>query len=508
MNIRLHFTFLLCCLLLTVSSFATDYFFVGNGDWMDAANWKDGLLPTGAADNVIYINGTARTSRNNGEYGSYTCSGSGCDYFFTNSGTIIVSLGGTLTLNNSTQFSNGGSITVIGTLINSTVFEAYSHGTVTVHGTLNNNHVFGNQGLVTINNGGAIENKANALFTNTGFGGFTFPTIGTLVINSGGMFNNSGTATLKAGNLTNNGTLDNQSFLTGNATVTGNLTNSGTLAPGNSPGMYTIHGDYSATTTAIHNFEVGGTASSSFDRLRAGGNVYLDGTLNVSLINGFVPSSGNPDLPIFTGTINGMFSTVNKPSHYELIYNSNSVVLRVATTLPVSISNVHVKKEGTGAKLTWTVQTEINTSHYEVEKSSNGKQFSKFGEVKSAYLGQYNFTDYDLGENNIFYRIKSVDKDRKYSYSIVIAYSKGKTTVPLSVFPSPARSSISIQHAGATAKDKIVIASMDGRMIQTIYPVNGAQKTTVDITNLSTGTYIVRLYNSNEQIGNSRFVKQ
>jgi hypothetical protein len=376
-----------------------------------------------------------------------------------------------------------------------------------VNGKITNNFFFGNQGLVTINSGGLIDNQLNATFSNTGTQNFTFPIIGRLVINSGGTFNNTGTAMLKAGNLTNNGTLDNQSILTGNATVTGNLTNSGTLAPGNSPGVYTIGGDYTATATAVHNFEVGGTASANYDRLNAGGNVYLDGTLNVSLISGFVPSASNPDLPIITGTINGTFATVNKPAQYLLIYNNNSVVLRVSSTLPVSFSHVDVKKEGTAAKLTWTIQTELNVLKYEVERSSNGNNYRKVGEVAATSLNQYTFTD-DAPQDKNYYRIKSVDRDGKPGYSIVVSYSQGKSSVALRAFPSPANSELNIQHSTAAAASRLVITAVDGRTLQTIFPAGGVQKTTVNVSGLNKGMYLVRYFNGNELVGSVTFVKR
>jgi hypothetical protein len=315
-------------------------------------------------------------------------------------------------------------------------------------------------------------------------------------------------AVIKLGSVTNNGgAIISSANLSGNGNITGSLENSGTLAPGNSPGVYTIGGDYTAAATAVHNFEVGGTASSNYDRLNAGGNVYLNGTLNVSLISGFVPSASNPDLPIITGTINGTFATVNKPNEYLLIYNSNSVVLRFSSTLPVSFSYVDVKKEGTAAKLTWNIQTELNVLKYEVERSSNGNNYLKIGEVAAASLNQYTFTDAAPQDKN-YYRIKSVDRDGKYSYSIVVTYNQGKSSVSLRAFPSPVNSKLNIQHPSATAANRILINAMDGRTLQTIFPAGGVQKTTVDVSGLNKGMYLVRYSNGNELVGSLTFVKQ
>jgi hypothetical protein len=86
--------------------------------------------------------------------------------------------------------------------------------------------------------------------------------------------------------------------------------------------IFNITGDYTATSTAVHNFKIAGATEGLYDGLNAGGIITLDGTLNVSLIDGFVPTT-NHDIPIVKGIITGKFSTVNIPSRYTLIYNTN-----------------------------------------------------------------------------------------------------------------------------------------------------------------------------------------
>jgi hypothetical protein len=506
MHKYLRTLFVFSFLSVSFSCFAIDYVFTGNGDWTNPNNWKGGIVPPASlqAGSTITINGSTSTgtSCRPGIPGctNYT------DPFSACFGTITIAPGGSLSFNNYTQFSFHGTIIVDGTMNTSTTMEIYDGSNTYINGILNvESSFFGNQGTVTINNGGVINNKA--IFTNTGSPVFQFPTIGRLIINAGGVFNNTAIASFQAGKLTNNGTVSNQAILSGNATITGNLTNDGTLAPGNSPGNYSVTGDYTATATAVHNWEVGGTGSSNYDQLNVSGNVYLNGTLNVSLINGFVPSAGNADLPIITGIVNGTFASANIPPQYELIYKSNSVALRPSSVLPVIFSNVDVKKDGNSVRVSWKIQTEVNVSHYEIEKSNNGKDFRKIGEVGAASLSQYRFSDV-TSENKTFYRIKSVDKDGKFSYSIVITYSQGKSAVTMIVFPSLTKGVISIQHSSALASSKIVVSAIDGRMMKTIFPVPGTQKTSVDVSGLKGGVYVVRYYNGNSAVDCVKFIKQ
>ena len=75
--------------------------------------------------------------------------------------------------------------------------------------------------------------------------------------------------------------------LKGSGSINGTVLNSaGTLSAGNSPGRLTINGDYTQSAAATFDAEVGGLiAGSQHDVLNVSGNAYLDGTLNVSLVD-------------------------------------------------------------------------------------------------------------------------------------------------------------------------------------------------------------------------------
>jgi len=68
-------------------------------------------------------------------------------------------------------------------------------------------------------------------------------------------------------------------------TFTGNLVNNGgTLAPGNSPGVTNVIGDYTQSPSGIFSLEIGGLlVGTEYDLLDVFGNAALDGALDVSL---------------------------------------------------------------------------------------------------------------------------------------------------------------------------------------------------------------------------------
>jgi hypothetical protein len=106
--------------------------------------------------------------------------------------------------------------------------------------------------------------------------------------------------------------IESNGVLGGNGSIIGNVSNSGILAPGASPGSLNIDGDYSQTAAGRLSIELVG--ATSFDRLPVTDHASFDGTLAVSLINGFTPSAGQTFDIIDFGTLSGTFDTVQLPT--------------------------------------------------------------------------------------------------------------------------------------------------------------------------------------------------
>ena len=87
--------------------------------------------------------------------------------------------------------------------------------------------------------------------------------------------------------------------------------NGGILAPGNSAGRTTIQGDYEQLAGATLDIEIGGfMQSSEYDNVIVLGDVILDGNLQLTLLNGFVPSAGTFTILQSAGPVTGAFANV------------------------------------------------------------------------------------------------------------------------------------------------------------------------------------------------------
>ena len=87
----------------------------------------------------------------------------------------------------------------------------------------------------------------------------------------------------------------------------------GGLSPGNSPGIVEFESGFELTSSNSLLIELAGTEIGDFDRLVAGGDVVLDGILDVELIEEFEPQAGQTFDILDWGTLSGTFSQVNLP---------------------------------------------------------------------------------------------------------------------------------------------------------------------------------------------------
>jgi hypothetical protein len=107
------------------------------------------------------------------------------------------------------------------------------------------------------------------------------------------------------------------------------------------------------------------------------------------------------------------------------------VVVRVSfKILPVEFVDFKAEylNSDNGAALTWSTAKEWENSHFEIERSMNGiKDFKKVGEVQGMgwkdSVSEYEFRDngLPLKGSDVYYRLKQIDFNGRYSYSKVVS---------------------------------------------------------------------------------------
>ncbi len=108
--------------------------------------------------------------------------------------------------------------------------------------------------------------------------------------------------------------------------------------------MLTFIGNYIPSSTGVLEIELGGvTPDTGYDHINITGNANLNGTLNISLIDGFVPAPGDSFIILTTtGTVSDSFVTILKPTGVEIDVqiNSDNVTVRVVSVTAIETSEI------------------------------------------------------------------------------------------------------------------------------------------------------------------------
>ncbi|MFI5381638.1 MAG: PEP-CTERM sorting domain-containing protein [Tepidisphaerales bacterium] len=166
---------------------------------------------------------------------------------------------------------------------------------------------------------------------------------GVLTVSSGGTVTTSMLRLGSTGTLTGNGQIAgpvqnggtvSPGISTGTQAASGSYSPLATAPPGNSPQTLVINGSYTQLTNGVLNIELGGhTAGTDYDVLQVSGTASLDGILQVSLINGFVPGASDVFQILTAGARQGQFRVVNSTgTTFNTIYTASGVSIS-----PVSV---------------------------------------------------------------------------------------------------------------------------------------------------------------------------
>jgi hypothetical protein len=178
-----------------------------------------------------------------------------------------------------------------------------------------------------------------------------------------------------------------------------------------------------------------------------------------------------------------------------------------AIILPVTFMGITAKKEGTSTRVQWDVADEIDVQGYEIERSTNGINFTRVGYMPSTKKPAYHFVDASMTEGTVYYRVKNVDLDGKFKYSSIVKLSGKSSTIVLKAFPLPARTQLTVQH-DKMQQGVLSLATADGRNVRNQMVAPGTIQTQVDLNGLTPGLYILRVDDGNGNVESMKVVKQ
>ncbi len=444
----------------------------GTANWNTASNWSNGV-PTDQVKAIIGNVTTGRLYPNN------------APTFGSAAAAIEIASGSTITLPSNFYTPNGivnnGTINISGSgIFYGFTSDGANFSTVSGTGTL----VFGS-GITTfdsyymgqvVNNSIVINNPSGLTLTRTTtFAGNVTLTSGVVTMGASQTFiMNNPNATI-----TSTATSYINGLLQRTVNSTGNYTFPVGIASVYAPASLTLSG-LLGTTTITTNYSsavISGnpalTISGQTVNTVLNGNSWFitanitptGGSYGVSLSAPKGSSTANNYYVIKRADNNSFYAWANLGTNVTSTVNAG-VVTATATgitgfsqfgigegvgTLPVKLVKFLAAAEAKAAKLYWETASELNNDKFEIERSTNGTDFVKIGEVKgngtSQKLNTYSFKDFAPINGVNYYRLKQLDFDGKFEYSEIKFVNFDIKETTFSVYPNPVTEFINFSEA-------------------------------------------------------------
>lgn len=164
--------------------------------------------------------------------------------------------------------------------------------------------------------------------------------------------------------------------------------------------------------------------------------------------------------------------------------------------LPVTlISFTGRLQEDHTVELHWKTASEVNASHFEVQRSLDARTFESLGQVKAASSGGYSYNYIDRTPLlSGYYRLKMIDLDETFAYSSIIAIKGAGTVASVRIGPNPAIDMININLADMNLlHTEVEIFDVHGKLLDCTLLKETNQS--IPIRGYISGIYILKFAN-------------
>ncbi|MDO6390820.1 T9SS type A sorting domain-containing protein [Pontibacter sp. BT731] len=241
---------------------------------------------------------------------------------------------------------------------------------------------------------------------------------------------------------------------------------------------------------------------------------------SVNAVTGVVTELGVTEAPVLSPASLQIASMPGGDTYFQatiipnatVCYDESSlfVTSQEIVSLPVELVSFKTQSTEDGVQLSWKTASELDNKGFEVEVSTDGKNFRKIAFVESkvgttSLTQNYGFLDTKATSGTNYYRLKQIDFDGAFEYSKTVAVNL--TLVSSStVYPTLATSDITVRLASSDEQVTIAVADMAGKQLLTVNNPSERQ-VVLPVQQLQQGIYFVTVI-SGTQKEVFRFVKR
>ena len=221
----------------------------------------------------------------------------------------------------------------------------------------------------------------------------------------------------------------------------------------------------------------------------------------------------NPDTPSGrTLGATGLKFNVTAQPYRDLLVNTKGWTISDGGVLPVTLTAFRTTADANKVNISWQTASETNNSHFIIEKSTDGVDFTLLTRAEAKGNGNganYSVYDYSPAHAANYYRLLQVDHDGKTSNHGVqaINFSVGKALSTVKVFPNPAVNAGTTKVSfPANTYHRAELTASSGKILSALDIPASGERVEFDTAALQPGIYIIRLLGN--ETSSSKLVKQ
>lgn len=198
--------------------------------------------------------------------------------------------------------------------------------------------------------------------------------------------------------------------------------------------------------------------------------------------------------PATVSTLNTSDKTLTQVFNAGSIYRLTAI--SDAAPLPLHLLHFMATKQTkpNQSLLEWQLARSEVGGEFEIQRSGDGQDFLKIGQLASSTVLSYQFTDSQPITGKNFYRLKITDAEQQSYYSPIRLVSFDNDKMASTVFPNPAQQEINLRIGDPKLTgSKVYVWDASGKMIYQCSIVQDI--TTIKVASWVAGTYFLVLAN-------------
>lgn len=208
-------------------------------------------------------------------------------------------------------------------------------------------------------------------------------------------------------------------------------------------------------------------------------------------------------VPSFKVRVGAVASGANGAAErmYSMYFQEFKYNQPAQATLPVDLKSFDAKMNDAKVELEWSTANEVNFSHFVLQRSTDGKDFTDAAMILSNSHGidyNYNYSE-TLRQNApqvMYYRLKMVDIDGSFKYSQVrLIKTTGSAQVAVTAYPNPVTSELRITIPANWQNKQVVydVVNIKGNVVKHRVAERASQTETILVNDMQAGIYVIRL---------------